>query len=454
MNQDSRLKFFSFITILFLVTMCFNSQVMRLGTLPLYHKVMVGEPLDLGFTTTNKLFTALKVDIETKEAKLMAEGNRFSLTESSPVVSSPGKVEMNLKLFGLIPLRQVTVDVVPPVEVMPGGQSIGVLLHTQGVMVVGMSTVVDNSGLRHNPADKAGIKTGDIVLKINGITIDSESQVRNIINQSGLNSKPLHLEILRDNKKIKTQASPIYCNETKSYRLGLFVRDGAAGVGTLTYYDPETSVYGALGHVITDSETGKKIDLSNGRITGAAIQEIHPGRRGQPGEKVGILQSNSNIYGSICKNTPYGIFGELSRDISNPFFKKPIPVALSHQIKEGPAEIITVINGNKMEKFEINIERVLSQAHPEGKGMIIKITDPRLLKITGGIIQGMSGSPIIQYKENGEPILIGAVTHVFINDPTSGYGVLAEWMLYESNEISNNNQLSTNATDPLWDNCA
>jgi len=163
-----------------------------------------------------------------------------------------------------------------------------------------------------------------------------------------------------------------------------------------------------------------------GRIVKADIQGIKPGKKGEPGEKIGIFNGDE-LRGNIEINSHFGIFGRLNKPLDNPYYKNGIPIALSNQIKEGPAEIITVISGDKLEKFDIRILRVLPQHQPTGKGLVIQITDPRLLKATGGIIQGMSGSPIIQ-----EGKLVGAVTHVFVNDPTKGYGCLAEWMLLEA----------------------
>jgi len=425
-----KIKLTVFGLVLFLLACCFNSHLMHLGTLPMQKKITVGEPLDLGFQNTNKLLAALQVDIIHSNNTI-----RYSLTKTTPVVTTPGKIDMSLKLFGLIPLRQVTIDVVQQTKVIPGGHSVGILLHATGVLIVGMSTVEDASGNQFNPAKDAGIKIGDVLLKINGTPVKTEYQVRDMVIQAGKNNKSLQLDLERQGKKISTKIMPIYNKNTQQYALGLLIRDSAAGVGTLTFYHPETKAYGALGHVITDVDTGKKINMSSGRLIGAYIKEINPGQKGLPGEKVGVLETNNSISGSIEINTYHGIFGRLSHPIKNPFYQKPIPVAVGSQIKEGPAEIVTVLDGDKMEKFNVEIEKVSRQLQPEGKGMIIKITDPRLLSVTGGIIQGMSGSPIIQYY-NGQPVLVGAVTHVFINDPTRGYGVLAEWMLQQAQQVS------------------
>lgn len=428
LNKKNKVKQCCFFTIIILALVCFNNQIMHLVNLPLQKKIIVGESLDLGFNADGKLAKYLQVDVKTNNSANL----NFPITDSAPVITTPGKIDMYVKLFGIIPLRQITVDVVPEVKVMPGGQSIGVMLHSQGVMVVGLSTVTDSQGKSHNPADQAGIKVGDILIKINDVVVESEEQVRDIITQAGSNNKSVTLEIEREGKKIIKEIKPIYCPETKRYRLGLFVRDSAAGVGTLSFYDPTTLAYGALGHVITDSDTGKKINLSDGRIVEASIQKIHRGMEGQPGEKVGMLENNSILTGTISQNNAFGIYGKLTQKIDHPLFDEPVPVALASRVKEGPAEIITVIEGNKPEKFKINIEKVSHQSHPDSKSMVIKITDPKLIKATGGIVQGMSGSPIIQYRENGQPVLVGAVTHVFLQDCTKGYGIMAEWMIRQA----------------------
>ncbi|MQL52082.1 SpoIVB peptidase [Desulfofundulus thermobenzoicus] len=360
----------------------------------------------------------------------VTDGNAAEKVLSSrtviPLALSPGRVYMQVKLLGLIPLNHLVVNVVPGVRVIPGGHSIGILLHAQGVMVVGYSAIVDPQGQRHNPALEAGINSGDIILKINGRQAESNQQVRTEVIRSGEAGRPVLLDLKRGQRIFSARVKPVYCSQTRRYRIGLFIRDSAAGVGTLTYYDPRSNKYGALGHVICDMETSRRIDLADGRIVEAQIQGIHPGRRGQPGEKIGLFNGNG-VMGDITKNSSCGIIGSLKKPLSNPHYREPVPVAMAYQVKEGPAEMLTVLKGNRVERFAVEIVQVMPHNRREGKGMVIKVTDPALLKKTGGIIQGMSGSPIIQ-----EGKFVGAVTHVFINDPTRGYGVLAEWMLLEA----------------------
>ncbi len=306
------------------------------------------------------------------------------------------------------------------IQVVPGGQSIGVLLQSKGVMVVGISPIKDNWGKKKNPEAEAGIQVGDIILKINHISVNHDEKIKEIVEQN--HTKKISLEVKRNQKMMIIKMKPMYCYEAKEYRLGIFVRDGAAGVGTLSFYHPQTKRYGALGHIITDIDTAQKIEVSNGKIVGANIQSIQPGQRGKPGEKIGVFDNADTIVGSITDNTNYGVFGTLKKIPTNAYYTNPIPVASRQQIQKGPAEILTVLENNKIEKFSIEIQRIAVSGN--GRDLVIKVTDPRLLKITGGIVQGMSGSPIIQ-----QGLFVGAVTHVFIHDPTQGYGILGEHML-------------------------
>jgi len=195
----------------------------------------------------------------------------------------------------------------------------------------------------------------------------------------------------------------------------------------MTFFHPETKKYGALGHVISDMDTKKPIVVQDGQIVRSTVTSIHKGSNGEPGEKLARFSADKEVIGNITRNSPFGIFGELNKQVDNGILDKPIPISLSHQVKEGPAKILTVVDNDKVEEFDVEVVSSVPQKFPATKGMVVKITDEKLLNKTGGIVQGMSGSPIIQ---DGK--LIGAVTHVFVNDPTSGYGVHIEWMLNEA----------------------
>ena len=348
------------------------------------------------------------------------------------MAANPGTLNVQLRLFGVIPVKNMVMNVVPQHQVIPGGQSIGVMLKSKGILVVGYSAMEGRKG-QSNPAKDAGLKVGDIIVSANGREINSEKGIAKIIDDAGQRGTPVVLKIKRGGRTSNVKIKPEYCDETLRYRVGLYIRDNTAGVGTMTFYEPESRVYGALGHVVS-SGSEQRIDIKDGRIVEANIQGINQGKKGHPGEKIGIFLDNGNIDGKINKNTVYGIFGQLAKPIRGDFFyDRPVSVAYANQIKEGPAKILTVVNGNKIDQFDIQILKIMPHQQANGKGLVIKITDKELIDLTGGIVQGMSGSPIIQ---DGK--LIGAVTHVFVNDPTQGYGVLAEWMLWESGLLNEN----------------
>ena len=405
---------------------------------PSHKSVFVGDKLEPNVYIPRAVLKNLSLQVNSKSQQILetngTTGTDFSILPGAelPVANTPGTFHMQVKLFGLIPVREMVVNVVPRVKVIPGGQSIGVLLHTNGVMVVGIADITTESGKKENPAAAAGVEVGDVILKVNGLAIKSDMQLRKIIDSYGKQKKPLSLQLKRGAKTFSASVQPDYCQETRRYRMGLFIRDSAAGVGTLTFYHPASGRYGALGHMIADIDTSQQIDLADGCIVGASIQKIHLGKKGRPGEKIGLFDGESGISGDIAKNSQFGIFGNLNKPIKNVIYKKPIPVALNEEIVKGPAKIVTVVKGDNVELYDIEIQKVIPQSQ-DGKGLIIKITDSELLRDTGGIVQGMSGSPIIQ---NGR--LVGAVTHVFINDPTRGYGVMAQWMIQEAGILPEN----------------
>ncbi|SPF31367.1 stage IV sporulation protein B [Candidatus Desulfosporosinus infrequens] len=339
------------------------------------------------------------------------------------------KFEVCYKLFGIFPIGSGEIEVMTPMKLFPGGQSIGVTLQTKGVMVVGQAPVVDKSGRKTFPAKEAGIEVGDILLKIDNRDVHTDQDVSNAVHHAGEQNGNVNVLYKHQDQILEKIIKPVFCAETGRFRMGLFVRDEAAGVGTLSFLDPISKQYGALGHVITDADTNQKIEVSQGKIIAASIYAIEKGKRGHPGEKLGSFVSNSGFSGTIEKNTMTGIFGTMSGQVINPYFKEAIPVGWESEVKVGPATIYTVIQGEKIEEFTINIDRVMTN-RTDSKNMIIRVTDPRLLDATGGIIQGMSGSPIIQ---NGK--IIGAVTHVFVNDSQRGYGVFIQNMLNEGNLI-------------------
>lgn len=394
-----------------------SPQVRSVVTLPPHQAALVGEPLSFILSLPPQILR--NVVLESSRPGILL----WPASESVPVVKEPGEFYVNIKLFGVIPLRQVAVSAYPPVRVVPGGQAIGVLLRTQGVIVVG-SAPVRSGNQERSPALEAGIRVGDVIVRINGRPVAAEDDVRRAVDNAGKTGQSLLFEVKRGNCTREIRVRPRFCPEVRRYRVGLLVRDSAAGVGTMTFYEPRSKIFGALGHIIADADTARGIEVAGGKVVEATIQAVRPGRRGQPGEKVGIFYGDGELVGRIAHNTSCGIFGTLERGVQNPFYPQPIPVALVHQIRTGPAEMLTVLYGRKIEKFAVEIVRVKPGVMSDSKNLVIRITDRRLLREAGGIVQGMSGSPIVQ---GGR--LVGAVTHVFVNNPARGYGIPAETML-------------------------
>lgn len=309
--------------------------------------------------------------------------------------------------------------------VYPGGQPIGVKLNIKGVLVVALSDI----GKMASPAASAGVQIGDSILKINNVDILHAEDVTSYVNNE--NNLNIILKIQRKNKTIDIKVIPVTDGKDNKRKIGLWVRDSTAGVGTLTLYDDKTNKFAALGHPITDSDTGTILTVGNGVIVSSNIISVKKGTKGNPGELRGLFVEENKIKGQILKNTECGIFGNGTKNLINNKYNKPMKIGLRSEIKEGKAEILTTINGIEPELFEIEIQKLLPQNSSGTKSMVIKITDPRLLEKTGGIVQGMSGSPIIQNNK-----IIGAVTHVLINKPDMGYGIYIEWMLKDAEILS------------------
>ncbi len=365
----------------------------------------------------------------------MGQGVNVKNSESDRVIEALNSTEFKTlatgessivyELAGL-PIKKVNVDVLDDLKIIPGGQSIGVNLQTLGVLVVGHHLIkTDESEV--SPGEEADIQIGDTLLEINGTEINNMQEVAPFVEEAGKSDKSLDVKIKRGKETFNTELKPYLDSKEDEYRIGLYIRDSAAGIGTMTFYEPKSKKYGALGHVISDMDTRKPIEIHNGTIVKSNIKSIEKGSNGTPGEKQAEFLGGNDAIGDITKNSPFGVFGKLNQSISNGKMDEPMPIALSNQVEQGPAKILTVVNGEEVQEFDVEIVNSVPQKFPATKGMIVKITDQDLLDKTGGIVQGMSGSPIIQ---NGK--IIGAVTHVFVNDPTSGYGVHIEWMLDEA----------------------
>lgn len=344
-----------------------------------------------------------------------------AFSQSSSVVN--GK-RADLSLLGVLPIKSVNYETVPRLKICPSGKPVGIKLKIEGVLVVGLSDIETAEGKKSSPAALGGIQIGDSIVKINGEDIKSSKDVTNEVNKS--KNQMLKVTIVRNGSKSEKSIVPVKCVQDESYKLGIWIRDSTAGVGTLTFYDEKSGRFAALGHPITDTDTGNILKVGKGNIIKSSIISVKKGLKGNPGEVRGIFIDEDKSLGSIESNNECGIYGSHYYNIDKGK-NKPLEVALRNEIKEGSAQILTTIDGEEPKLYSISIDKLLQQDSPGPKSMIIRVTDEELLKKTGGIVQGMSGSPIIQNNK-----IVGAVTHVLINKPDIGYGIYIEWMLKEA----------------------
>ncbi|WP_457790411.1 SpoIVB peptidase [Anaeromassilibacillus sp. SJQ-5] len=327
-----------------------------------------------------------------------------------------------LRLFGMFPVKNVAVKVVDLPVVVPCGTPFGIKMFTDGVLVVGMSDVDTASG-SHNPARSAGIKTGDVIVSIDKKIVNTTEQVAKMVEESG--GKTMVFHIRRDNIAFDVKFVPAKSVNENRWKAGLWVRDSSAGIGTLTFYNPQTKTFGGLGHAVCDVDTGEVLPLSTGEVVPARIYGVEKGVSGAPGELRGGFEAGT--LGQLSINGETGIFGKLTH---LPSAMQTVPVAMKQQVKTGKAQVLTTIDGVKPKLYDIRIDQVRYNDSSPTRNMVIVITDPELLEKTGGIVQGMSGSPILQ---DGK--LVGAVTHVFVNDPTKGFAIFAENMLKTADSV-------------------
>lgn len=353
----------------------------------------------------------------------------FSIAGDNPDVSAstnaslPRTYRGELMLYNLIPVKAVDVSYVDETCVIPCGTPFGIKMFTNGVMIVGLADIQTADG-PVNPAKQAGLQIGDVVETVNGNTVNTNSEVADAVEHSG--GKDLSMVVRRDSTTVSVELDPVISSSDGLYKAGLWVRDSTAGIGTLTFYDPTAKSFAGLGHGICDSDTGELMPLLTGDIVPVTINGITKGIEGKPGELRGYFSDDKAI-GNLNANINSGVYGTLNSAPSG----KALKVAMKQEVKTGPAKVLTTIDGGRPQYYDIQIEKIDYRDNVQCKNLVIHITDKRLLTQTGGIVQGMSGSPIIQ---NG--MLAGAVTHVFVNDPARGYGIFAESMLNASQSVN------------------
>lgn len=330
---------------------------------------------------------------------------------------------VKFKLFNLFNITNLKVKVVNSQEVYAGGSTVGIHLQSKGVVVVGSNYIITKDG-NISPFNNSGLNVGDVILKLNDVVIGG---VNDIVNElSAYNSNEVvKLKVLRKGKEMAVDIYPALDVQTGQHKLGLWIRDDAMGVGTLTFIDEETKRFGALGHAIVDSDTKVKFDISDGQIYPCNVVGIKQGKKGVPGELMGLFMRGANTLGSVDKNSDNGIYGYINNEeYISQLQKYEIGGRLT--ARPGKAKILTCINGVDVKEYDIEIIKTNYQSSANEKSMVLKVTDSELIDKTGGIVQGMSGSPIIQ---DGK--IVGAVTHVFVNDPQKGFGLYLDWMLVE-----------------------
>ena len=339
------------------------------------------------------------------------DGDTLTLT-----AGDSGEGQLIFRLLGLVPVRMVKLSVQPERVLMPGGQSVGVAMTTGGVVVVGNSDL----GKTPSPARLAGLRSGDVIQCVNGVDISGAAQLSDCLKDGGT----AHLQVLRDGSVMECDVTPARDARDGRYRLGAWVRDSTAGVGTLTFYDPRDGAFGALGHAITDVDTGVVMPVGEGEIYVNRVVDVTPSKGGAPGELTGDFLGETEALGSVNRNCEYGIFGHAARPLANALYPEGLPAATRRQIHTGAASLLTTVDEGGVGEYACEIVRLSDAAQPAARAMVVRVTDPELLRKTGGIVQGMSGSPLIQ-----DGRIIGAVTHVMVNDPTMGYGICIESML-------------------------
>ncbi len=383
------------VVLMSLVVVLMSAVVYGFCTVPDEMSFMRGEKINLGH-----LYSC---DLDEREKSV------------SKSIVAEGEYQLNLKLLGKIPVKSFSLKVNSRPYLVPSGDIIGLRMFTEGVMIVGTDSVVTEGG-KCKPYADAGLAKGDVIISIDGKKITSGTQVDSIISESG--GRSLSVQYRRDGKTLNTTLVPVYSAGENRYKAGLWIRDSAAGIGTMTFYDKDSGFFASLGHAVCDVDTGDILPLADGDIVDASINGCVKGKVGKAGELCGSF--NSSREGMLTLNCKSGVFGYLEDADET---ATALPVAAESEITEGKAQIISTVEGESKAYYDVEIEK-LSPDDEEGKNMIIRITDSELIEKTGGIVQGMSGSPVIQ---NG--YIVGAVTHVFINDPTRGYGIFAETML-------------------------
>ena len=338
-------------------------------------------------------------------------------TVQAAVTASSAADTTSLRLFGIIPIKDVEIQESDTPMLVPCGEPFGIKLRMDGAMVVGMERIETASGQRC-PAQEAGIQTGDLIQSVDGTAIDSNQSLQEAIAES--DGTPVTVTLTRSGETCTVTLTPAYAAADNRYEAGIWVRDSSAGIGTITFYEPESGSFGGLGHPICDADTGDILPFGSGEAAAVTISQVTKGISGCAGMLQGSFSDDAPLGELLCNNR-CGVFGTLYH---NPSAEEAIPMALKQEIQTGAAQILCTVSGDTPKAYDITLEEIDYSGTDSTRNMTVCITDPELLEVTGGIVQGMSGSPILQ---NGK--LVGAVTHVFVDDPPRGYGISCENMV-------------------------
>ncbi|HKL99632.1 MAG TPA: SpoIVB peptidase [Mobilitalea sp.] len=411
-----------YLLIINLLAICYLAIYNIEKNIPDEIKLLVGteESFDFNIPIEGNIQTGDVGVISVNDLRVPSDQIKFDMNQPFTLQSSQtGKYTINLKLFGLFNLKKISLDVIDTVELIPCGMPIGIYVETDGILVLGSGRITGSDGLNYEPINNK-LKSGDYILSINGYSVEDKNEL--IMRIQDCDGKDIILLVRRGDEDISVKLSPVK-TAGGTYKIGAWIRDNTQGIGTLTFISTN-GYFGALGHGITDIDTSLLMEIRNGTIYDAEIMSIVKGRSGEPGELIGMIRQQSKYrIGEITDNTYQGIFGKVFYSYNMNKNMKPLKIGLKQEVKKGKAYVRCQVEA-EITDYEIEIENVDMGNSNHSKGLVIRITDERLLKATGGIVQGMSGSPIIQNNK-----IIGAVTHVFIQDSTKGYGTFIENMV-------------------------
>jgi len=406
--MNIRVTFFKWLTSVAFCGLLLFSVKTFWEALPDHIYVKVGDVISYDFS--------VPVTVERKEDDMEAifvEGRAVTIENVEP------SYYVTCKLFGIVPVKDIAVTVVEGEAVFAGGTPVGIYAKTKGILVIGMGEVTDVTGVKRSPAKNA-IKEGDYIVSVNGTSVEEKEDLIKLVHENGMDTEVIGL--FRDEKFIEVGVDAVL-SEQNRYMLGVWVRDDMAGIGTLTFYRSDQT-FGALGHPINDGDTGEMLLMEEGKLYETDIIGIKRGESGNPGELSGVISYSKDSYlGEIEQNLELGIYGTLDGNLKHLEVGTYCEIGYKQEIEMGPAVILSAVSG-EIKEYDIIIESVSFSGAENNKGILLHVTDKELLELTGGIVQGMSGSPILQ---NGK--IIGAVTHVLVNDPTRGYGIFIENML-------------------------